>query len=120
MEKYTYIGGALVFNVYAQLILKQRALAHSSTESGQKISYLLSMYTDIGVLSGLAAVLLGGILWTLALEKTGLGFAYPFMALSFVLIPAAAAFLFNEPLSVVKLFGLGLIVAGITVSAITQ
>lgn len=117
MEKYVYIGGSVALNVYAQLILKQRALAHGSTEGGQKVSYLLSMYTDIGVWSGLVAVLVAGVLWTLALEKTGLGLAYPFMALSFVFIPVAASFMFNEPLSVAKLFGLALIVAGITVSA---
>lgn len=120
MEKFAYIGGALAFNIYAQLILKQRALTYSSPEGGQQINYLLSMFTDLGVFSGFGAVLLGGVLWTLALEKTGLGFAYPFMALSFVLIPAAAAVLFDEPLSATKLFGLGLIVAGITVSAIAQ
>ena len=120
MEKYLYIGGTLALSVYAQLILKQRALTFASAESGQKFNYLVSMYTDVGVLSGLLAVGLAGILWTLALEKTSLSFAYPFMALSFVVVPAAAALLFHEALTALQLFGLGLIVAGVTINAFAQ
>jgi drug/metabolite transporter (DMT)-like permease len=120
MEKYLYIGSTLALTVYAQLVLKERALAHASKEAGRKIEYLLSMYSDVGVLSGLGAGVVAAVCWTLALEKTSLSLAYPFMALSFVVVPVGAALLFDERLTLTQLLGLILIVVGIVTHAVAS
>lgn len=117
MDKFIWIGITLALTVFAQLIVKARAVVHAPVTSGDKFGYLWAMYTDPGVLSGFFAGVLASVSWALALEKAGLAVAYPFMALSFVLTPVAASVLLHETLSVVQLAGLGLIVAGVTLSA---
>jgi drug/metabolite transporter (DMT)-like permease len=121
MDKFVYISCTLILMVYGQLIIKARSLVYAETFTADgKLGYLTAMFTDVGVLSGLAAAAVAGALWVLAIEKTDLTFAYPFMALSFVLVPAIASLLFHEPLTAAQLFGLGLIVAGVTINAFAQ
>src|SRR5258708_7272735 len=50
------------------------------------LHYLMAMATDWRVLSAAGATFLAGVCWLLALQHLKLGYAYPFMALSFVLI----------------------------------
>src|SRR4051812_25786235 len=116
MERFLFIGLTLAFTVYGQLVMKSRAMSASSV-GDSKLQYLAVMFTDVLVLSALAAGVLAAFFWMLALERPDIGFGYPFMALSFVLAPLAAAFLFNEPLTSGQTIGLLLIVAGVTVSS---
>ena len=115
MERFLFIGLTLALTVYGQLALKSRALSISS--SGDKLRYLATMFTDVVVLSALAAAVVASICWILVLERTDIGFAYPFMALSFVFVPMAAALFFGEPVSMWQLVGLTMIVAGVGISS---
>lgn len=119
MEKLFYIACTLALTVYGQLIMKARAIAHASDRTGgSKLEYLFAMYTDLGVLSGLAAAVLASVCWALALEKAGLGFAYPFMALSFVIVPLMARTLFGESISPMQIVGIVTIVIGVAINAL--
>lgn len=118
MDKYIYIGLTLGLTLYTQLIVKSRALVYASAATGgRKLEYLSAMFTDVGVLSGLFAGVLASVCWALALEKTPLTVAYPFVALNFVLTPAAAYVLLGDPINLLQLLGLALIVAGVTLTA---
>ncbi len=112
----------LALTVYGQLVIKARALAHAPefAAASSKLPYLIAMLIDIGVLSGFGAAFLAGLCWMLAIERLELGFAYPFMALSFVLVPICSTVLFGDSLPPIRLLGLGLIVAGVTVSALAS
>ena len=57
------------------------------------------------------------LLWVRILTTVPLSRAYPFMALAFVLVPAAGYFLFSESITVRQAFGTALIVAGVVVVA---
>jgi drug/metabolite transporter (DMT)-like permease len=119
MEKYLYIGLTLTLTFYGQLIVKARALVHAPAAAGiRKVDYLWAMYTDIGVLSGLFAGLLASVCWSLAVEKASLSIAYPFMALSFILVPLGASVLFSEPVSPRQFAGLCMIVFGVALSSV--
>jgi multidrug transporter EmrE-like cation transporter len=122
MRSFLLLFAVLAFTVYGQLIIKARALAHAAEIAGvpRKLPYLLAMITDIWVLSGLAAAVLAAICWMLVIQRLDLGYAYPFMALGFMLVPIGSAFFFGEPLPLTQLLGLGLIVAGVTVSALAR
>jgi multidrug transporter EmrE-like cation transporter len=112
----------LALTVYGQLVIKARALAHAPefAAASTKLPYLIAMLIDIRVLSGFGAAFLAGLCWMLAIEQLELGLAYPFMALSFVLVPIGSTVLFGDSLSPIRLLGLGLIVAGVTVSALAS
>jgi multidrug transporter EmrE-like cation transporter len=122
MSSYLMVFAVLVFTVYGQLMIKARAIAHATPlgDGTNKLQYLVSMFGDIGVLSGLAAAVLASACWMLAIERLEVGYAYPFMALSFVLVPIGSVVLFGERMPPIQLLGLGLIVAGVTVSALSR
>lgn len=122
MRSAIFIFAVLVLTLYAQLVIKARALAHAKqlvTASAQ-LNYLVAMFTDPWVLSGLVAVALGGACWMLAIERLEVGFAYPFMALSFVLVPLGSMLLFGEAMPKLQWLALGLIIAGVTLSALAR
>jgi multidrug transporter EmrE-like cation transporter len=116
------VFAVLALTVYGQLMIKSRALAHATQAVGvpAKLHYLMMMFNDVGVLSSLGAAVLAGVCWMLAVERLEVGYAYPFMALSFVLVPLGSTVLLGEPLPAVQWLGLALIIAGVTVSALAR
>jgi drug/metabolite transporter (DMT)-like permease len=121
MERYFYLSLTLFLTVCGQLVVKSRSLELARTiVDGDRLRYLVAMFTDPLVLSGMAAAVVAGMSWTLAIQRTDLGYAYPFMALSFVLVPLAAAVLFKKQVSVWQTVGLAMIVAGVAISALTR
>jgi len=113
---------ALALSVYSQLVMKSRALVHSSgtNSSTDHLQYLIGMASDWRVLSAGAATFLAGVCWLLALRRLELGYAFPFMALSFVLIPVSAHLFLEEPLPVAQLLGLALVIVGVSFSALAR
>ncbi|MGN2254225.1 EamA family transporter [Frateuria sp. GZRe12] len=112
---YLFVALTIAFTVYGQLVLKwQTSLAPPSTQ-GHLVAYVVAMLLRPWVLSGLAAAFLASACWIAAVSRLPLSKAYPFMALNFVLVAVLAVPFFGEPLSIPKLTGLGLVVAGLIV-----
>jgi multidrug transporter EmrE-like cation transporter len=120
MEKYLYIAATVGLTVFGQLVVKGRSVVHSPAGESGKLSYILAMYTDPAVLAAMAAALLASVAWALAIEKTSLAFAYPFVALNFVLVPILGAVLFDEPLTAARMLGISLIIAGVVVNGLSS
>lgn len=59
---------------------------------------------------------MGMLLWLDVLRKTSLQLAYPFIALSFILVPFLNSWLVKEPLQQTTLIGGLIIIAGICIS----
>jgi drug/metabolite transporter (DMT)-like permease len=116
------VVATLVLSVYSQLIMKSRALVHSTAahSSTGYLEYMIGMATDWRVLSAASATFAAGVCWLLALQRLELGYAFPFMALSFVLIPVSSNLFLGEPLPMVQLLGLGLVLAGVSISALAR
>ena len=74
----------VLLTVYGQLVIKARAIAHAAEASSGKLPYLVAMFTDVGVLSGLTAAVAASACWMLAIDRLDVAYAYPFMALCFV------------------------------------
>jgi multidrug transporter EmrE-like cation transporter len=121
MRSALLLFAVLALTVYGQLVMKWRALAHAAEFGAQsKLHYLISMFTDLGVLSALSAAVLASVCWMLAIARLDVGYAYPFIALSFVVVPVGSMLLFGEPLPRIQVLALVLIVAGVTLSALTR
>jgi drug/metabolite transporter (DMT)-like permease len=122
MLPHLLLFAVLVLSVYSQLMMKSRALVHASVSDSSSgyFQYLVGMAMDWRVLSAAGATFLAGVCWLLALQRLDLGYAFPFMALSFVLIPVAASLCFEEPLSMAKLAGLGFVFLGVTLNALAR
>lgn len=69
------------------------------------------------ILLGLACFGLSAVVWLFVLSKIPLSTAYPFVALGIAITVAAGRVLFDEPITAAKLFGVVLIVVGVTTVA---
>lgn len=118
MEKYLFIAATLLLTTYGQLVVKARSIAIAAKGASSRSDYLITMFTDLGVISGLAAAVVASAFWTLAIQRTSLGVAYPFMALTFFIVPVGSVLLFGERLSTLQVVGLVTIVVGVTVSTV--
>ena len=122
MLPHLLLAATIVLSLYSQLTMKSRALVHSSASnsSAEHLYYLFLMATDWRVVSAVGATFLAGVCWLLAIQRLDLGYAFPFMALSFVLMPIAANLFLGEPLPMAQFLGLGLVLAGVTLSALAR
>jgi drug/metabolite transporter (DMT)-like permease len=116
---FAYIVGTVLFTVYGQIVLKWRVAKVGALPAvfSHKIFFLLSVIWDPWVLSGVVAGFFAFLCWMAALTEFELSYAYPFMSLSFLLVLVLSAILFREPLTVSKVVGVGLIVAGIIIGS---
>jgi drug/metabolite transporter (DMT)-like permease len=116
---FAYIVGTVLFTVYGQIVLKWRVAKVGALPVvfSHKIFFLLGVIWDPWVLSGLVAGFFAFLCWMAALTEFELSYAYPFMSLSFLLVLVLSAILFQEPLTVSKVVGVGLIVAGIIIGS---
>ena len=62
---------------------------------------------------GLLSYALSAIIWMFVLSRVALSTAYPFIALGIAITALAGRFFFHEPMTPVKIAGIGLILAGI-------
>ena len=69
--------------------------------------------TSPAVLMGMACFGLSAVVWLFVLAKIPLSTAYPFVALGIAITVLGGRFLFHEPVSVLKMFGIALVVTGV-------
>jgi multidrug transporter EmrE-like cation transporter len=116
---YVYVAATVLLTVYGQLVVKWQVAAAAARpgEPTERAAFLISMLANPWILSGFAAAFGAALCWMLAMVKLDLSHAYPFVSLSFVFVLFASAGLFGEPLSVAKVVGVALIVAGVAVGS---
>ena len=122
MLPHLLLAAAIALSIYSQLTMKSRALVHSSASNSSvdHLQYLTLMATDWRVVSAAGATFLAGVCWLLAIQRLDLGYAFPSMALSFVLMPVASNLFLGEPLPLAQFVGLGLVLVGVTLSALAR
>jgi multidrug transporter EmrE-like cation transporter len=69
--------------------------------------------TSPAVLLGMACFGLSAVVWLFVLAKIPLSTAYPFIAIGIIITVVGGRFLFAEPVSLLKLFGIALVIVGI-------
>jgi multidrug transporter EmrE-like cation transporter len=82
-----------------------------------KIRFLTVLLFDPWIASAMMLAVLAAISWMAALTKFELSYAYPFMSLAFVLVLLLSTIVFHESMSVAKVMGLVLVIAGIIISS---
>jgi drug/metabolite transporter (DMT)-like permease len=115
---YAYVAATVLLTVYGQLVVKwQVTEAARHGEPTDRAAFLLALIANPWVVSALAAAFGAALCWMLAMVKLDLSHAYPFVSLSFVLVLFLSAALFGEPLSLAKMAGVALIVAGVALGS---
>lgn len=114
-----YIGLTIAFTVIGQLLVKRGMLqvGSSPTDASALPRFVLATLTNPSVVVGLASAVVAAIAWTMALSRSDLNFAYPFMALAIVLVLAMSGLLFGESVVAGRWVGVGIVCLGLVVAA---
>jgi multidrug transporter EmrE-like cation transporter len=108
--------GGVALNAAAQLFLKAatRASGVLVADTGS-VSWIAAAHLleQPPLWAGLACYGISVFLWVGALSRVPVSVAYPLLSIGYVVNAFAAAALFGEVLSVTKLAGIGLIIAGV-------
>jgi len=116
MINYLLIIITILGTVIGQIILKygQRTLLYPGAWNIKEIFLsVIHNLTNIYFIGALLSALIAALSWAMVIQKFNLSFAYPFMALSYVLIVFSSVFLFKETISLFQITGTILIVIGI-------
>ncbi|HIG43364.1 MAG TPA: hypothetical protein EYQ14_22915 [Gammaproteobacteria bacterium] len=104
-----------IFAAISQILMKwQTSLTKDQLEElDSKLLFLAHFLLRPWVVAAFFFTFLGGITWILAISKLELSQAYPYVAITFIVVPAAGLFIFGETMSTQKLLGSAVVVVGI-------
>ena len=107
----------LAFSSVSISALAQLLMKTGMTEVGGAgltgTALLFATSTDPYVIGGFAAYGVGALLWLKVLSQTDLSLAYPLVSMGFVLVALLSWLVLGEHLSVGRISGIVLIVAGV-------
>ena len=116
---YLYIAFTILLTVYGQVVIKWQVLGAGAFPEAteDKLHFLFTLLLNPWIISAYAAALLASIFWMAAMAKLQLSHAYPFMSMAFVLVLILSSMLFHEPITLPKIIGITLVVAGLIVGS---
>jgi multidrug transporter EmrE-like cation transporter len=119
MMSWVYVATTIVLTVYGQLIVKWQVARAGALPArlGDKVEFLARLVTNPWMISVFLAAFVAALAWMAAMTRLELSRAYPFVSLSFVLVLALSAVFFDEALTVAKVLGIALILAGLAVGS---
>ncbi|HEY3397145.1 MAG TPA: EamA family transporter [Armatimonadota bacterium] len=81
---------------------------------------LASIFTNGYVFCGFASYAISSLFYLVALSRLDLSFAYPLIALSYVIVTVLAWQLLHEPVPGARVVGLAIIMVGVVIVGLTQ
>ena len=112
---YFYVMVTVTFTVIGQLLVKAGMLrvASSLSQGSQSFAIIFAAFLEPLVVSGLACAVLAAVFWFPAVARLPISIAYPFMALSIVLVLALAPICFGERVTLNQWIGVILVTCGL-------
>jgi multidrug transporter EmrE-like cation transporter len=117
--RWVYVAATILLTVYGQLVVKWQVGQAGAFPEGvsDKVTFLVRLVVNPWVISVLLAAFLAALSWMAAMTQLDLSRAYPFIGLSFVLVLLLSGVFFGETITLTKMLGASLIVAGLVVGA---
>jgi multidrug transporter EmrE-like cation transporter len=120
----TWAAFALVMTGVLLNAIAQLALKASVSDTGvinldlhSLLSSAGSLATNLWLWVGLICYAISVVVWILALSRVDVSIAYPMLSIGYILNAVAASHLFNEPMGVGKVIGIGVIILGVYILA---
>ena len=115
MPAFILILISVLLNVAGQVFIKLGTRALGVVELGHAgvVHELVRVFSNGYIWAGLITYGIGTLFWISALSKADLSYAYPFLALGYVLIIIFSYFLFKEPFTFNKILGIALVIIGL-------
>ena len=116
---YLFVATTIVLTVCGQLVIKWQVgkAGPFPAEASARVAYLGDLLRNPWVVASLGAGFVAALAWFVALSELELSRAYPFVAASFALVLVLSAIIFNERMTVPKIIGALLIIAGLVVGS---
>ena len=111
----SYLLAGVLLNAVAQLSLKMatQRLGVLSPEHGDVVAMMVRIAAQPAIWLGLACYAVSVLAWVVALSRTDVSLAYPFLSIGYVVTALAAWSLLGETLSPVRIAGIALICSGV-------
>lgn len=109
------IMGSVVLSVIGQLSLKTGM--DSIAGALDPPALILKAMTTPFVLLGFATYAVSAVLWLLVLSRAALSYAYPALAVNYVLVVASSVLILREPVSLTRWVAVLVICAGVVLLA---
>ena len=109
-----FIVFTVIFNAAAQLLIKKGVLVLGSESFNLKffITNIDKIIFNPFIILGLICMTLSMMSHIISLSKFELSYAFPFISITYVIVFIGSFYLFNENLSILRVFGLILIILG--------
>lgn len=119
VRPWMFIAITVVGTVYGQLVLKWQVSRAGALPAGtgERIEFLLRLMLNPWVITVWLSAGAAALAWIAALTQFELSRAYPFVGLTFVTTLIASVVFFDEDLTVLKVAGTLLVVAGVIVAS---
>jgi drug/metabolite transporter (DMT)-like permease len=113
---------AVIINTLAQLALKagMDRIGHFSFSWNNLSGISLQVMTNPFILAGIVCYVTSMLVWLLVLSRVQVGVAYPMISLGYIFTAVAAYYLFGEPLTMLRITGIGVIMLGVYLVARTS
>ncbi|OQK16037.1 hypothetical protein AU255_13055 [Methyloprofundus sedimenti] len=110
---------SLLMSSTAHVVLKKGMMTHAliAEKPDGIIGLIWTVGTNPWVLGGMFLHVSALVVWLWALSKVDISFAYPFLALGYVLVSSMAWLWLGEELTPMRLRGMGIIIIGVLVLA---
>ena len=113
MSPYIYVALSTIFGITGQLLLKRGMGTMGQLTPG--VGMIKRIVLSPWVVGGLIIYAMGVVNWMLALSSFELSYVYPFASLGYVGIIIGSYFIFRERINVMRLMGIGVIIAGVLI-----
>lgn len=120
----TWAAFALILTGVLLNALAQLALKASVSDTGIISLDMQSLLSSAGGLAsnlwlwlGLICYAVSVVIWILALSRVDVSIAYPMLSIGYIVNAVAAWHLFDEPMNLGKVVGIGIIIVGVYVLA---
>ena len=104
LASFSFLLAGVLLNAAAQLLLKAGTNA---------MPLGLGLALEPHILGGLACYAISVVVWIVALSRVPVSIAYPMLSIGYVVNAIAAWQLLGESLSLLRLAGIGVIIAGV-------
>lgn len=120
MQPVAIILTSVLIGVVAQLILKGGVarLGPLALGGGSPVGVAWRIGSNPQIWGGLALYGISTFLWLIALSQVQLGFAYPFLSLSYVLIVLTSWIFLSEEISLWRVVGVAAICVGVIAATV--
>jgi multidrug transporter EmrE-like cation transporter len=115
-----YIVPTVLLVTYSQVVLKWRiaALGEFPSDNWDRVMFLIKALLDPFIASGVLAAFIASLAWMVAISKVPLNVGFPiYYGLTFALVIFFSIWFLNEPVTSLKIIGVGLILIGVIVGS---